>query len=38
MSNEKKEFFIRKGTTELKVFKKEDTFINFLERMGLRES
>lgn len=31
MSEEKKYFYICKGMTELKVFKKEDAYINFLE-------
>ena len=38
MSEDKRDYFIQRGSQELKVLKREDTFINFLEKMGIRET
>lgn len=38
MSESKKDFYLLKGSTQLKVLRKNDAVVEFLERMGVRES
>ena len=38
MSESKKDFYLLKGSTQLKVLRKNDALMQFLEKMGIRES